>query len=135
MVACLYFSTLDLRRSSTKVQKQYWPTVREMVAAGLPQVLIYYVANHVWYFHAYQPVELPRQAPTLAALAEELLVAFVVGDFLIYWEHRLMHKFRFTRKYIHSWHHAYTAPFSWARSASYLAETDYTWDCHQKSAR
>ena len=25
-----------------------------------------------------------------------------------------MHRFRFTRTHIHSWHHAYTAPFSWA---------------------
>ena len=115
MVSCLYFTSLDLRRSmETKVQKQYFPSVREMLVAGLPQIAIYWLANHLWYFHAYRAIELPARAPTLAALAEEVVVAFVVGDFLIYWEHRLMHAFRFTRVHIHSWHHAYTAPFSWA---------------------
>jgi len=115
LASCAYFTSLDLRRSlETKVQKQYFPTVREMVVAGLPQVVIYYAANHVWYAYGYQPIELPSLAPTVPALAEQLLVAFVVGDFLIYWEHRLMHHFRFTRLHIHSWHHAYTAPFSWA---------------------
>ncbi|KAL1521570.1 hypothetical protein AB1Y20_021229 [Prymnesium parvum] len=115
VASCIYFTSLDLRRSmDTKVQKQYFPSVRDMLVAGAPQVVIYFLANYLWYIYAYQPIELPSQAPTLARLMEQLLVAFVVGDFLIYWEHRLMHRFAFTRKHIHSWHHAYTAPFSWA---------------------
>ena len=65
---------------------------------------------------------MPALAPTLPTLGRELLVAFVVGDFFIYWEHRLMHAFAFTRTHIHSWHHAYYAPFSWAGGVVHPAE-------------
>ena len=125
-VACCGFSVLDITRSaSTKIQKDApWPTLREMAAAGVPQVVIYAAAN------AYSLVALPSGgaaalpalAPTLPTLGRELLVAFVVGDFFIYWEHRLMHAFAFTRKHIHSWHHAYYAPFSWAGGVVHPAE-------------
>jgi sterol desaturase/sphingolipid hydroxylase (fatty acid hydroxylase superfamily) len=125
-VACCGFSVLDITRSaSTKIQKDApWPTLREMAAAGVPQVVIYAAAN------AYSLVALPSGgaaalpalAPTLPTLGRELLVAFVVGDFFIYWEHRLMHAFAFTRTHIHSWHHAYYAPFSWAGGVVHPAE-------------
>ena len=115
IVSCLYFTYFDLTRSfATKIQKQYFPTLREMIVAGLPQIAIYAGANWMWYTYGYERIELPAQAPRLAVFAEQLLVAFVVGDFLIYWEHRVMHMFRFLRVHIHSWHHAYTAPFGWA---------------------
>lgn len=114
-VACIYFTFLDVGHSvSTKVQKQFWPTARDMLLAGVPQVILYAGGNWVWYNYGYQKMALPEQAPRLPVLAEQLLVAFVCGDFLIYWEHRIMHKYHFLRTHIHSWHHSYTAPFSWA---------------------
>lgn len=115
MASCIGFTVLDLRRNmSTKLQKGYWPSVRDMVNAGLPQVLIYTVGNVAGYVYGYQKVALPALAPTLPVLAEQLMVMLVVGDFLIYWEHRLMHAVPYLRYNIHSWHHAYHAPFSWA---------------------
>ena len=124
-VACCGFSVLDLTLGVDQDPKDApWPTLREMAAAGVPQVVIYAAAN------AYSLVALPSGgaaalpalAPTLPTLGRELLVAFVVGDFFIYWEHRLMHAFAFTRKHIHSWHHAYYAPFSWAGGVVHPAE-------------
>ena len=53
-------------------------------------------------------------SPTRPAASSQVITAFIVGDFFIYWEHRIMHAVPYLRKNIHSWHHAYTAPFSWA---------------------
>jgi len=115
VVSCVGFSVLDLRRCmETKLQRGYFPSVRDMCVAGVPQLVVYSYANYAWYVKGYHPVALPPEAPRLPVLAEQVLVAFLVGDFFIYWEHRLMHMVPFTRKHIHSWHHAYTAPFSWA---------------------
>ena len=36
-----------------------------------------------------------------------MLLAFVVGDYFMYWEHRIMHMVPVLRKHVHSWHHAY----------------------------
>uniref|UniRef100_A0A7S3FAY2 Fatty acid hydroxylase domain-containing protein n=1 Tax=Haptolina ericina TaxID=156174 RepID=A0A7S3FAY2_9EUKA len=66
------------------------------------------------YVYGYRAAELPALAPRLPVFAEQVITAFIVGDFFIYWEHRIMHAVPYLRKNIHSWHHAYTAPFSWA---------------------
>ena len=112
-LSCVGFSILDLMRSSTKIQKDVWPSARDMLRAGGPQLLIYTVLNILgWSLD--QHIALPRHAPSLATVAAEVLVAFCIGDFLIYSQHRMMHAVPFLRKHIHSWHHAYMAPFSWA---------------------
>ena len=41
-------------------------------------------------------------------------VICLAGDFLIYWEHRLMHAVPYLRRNIHSIHHTYGTVFSWA---------------------
>ena len=43
-----------------------------------------------------------------------LFACLLLGDILIYWEHRLMHTVPYLRNHIHSVHHEYTAVFSWA---------------------
>eukprot|EP00929_Paragymnodinium_shiwhaense_P071717 TRINITY_DN36438_c0_g1_i3.p1 TRINITY_DN36438_c0_g1~~TRINITY_DN36438_c0_g1_i3.p1 ORF type:complete len:280 (+),score=59.09 TRINITY_DN36438_c0_g1_i3:307-1146(+) len=98
----------------TKVQKDWWPTISDMLNAGVPQVLIYFFGNFIGQYFFYQETQLPTQAPRLCKMAEEIVLAFVVGDFGIYWEHRIMHTIPFLRNHIHSWHHYYHAPFSWA---------------------
>eukprot|EP00747_Dinoflagellata_sp_TGD_P041058 gnl/TRDRNA2_/TRDRNA2_141259_c0_seq1.p1 gnl/TRDRNA2_/TRDRNA2_141259_c0~~gnl/TRDRNA2_/TRDRNA2_141259_c0_seq1.p1 ORF type:complete len:299 (-),score=16.39 gnl/TRDRNA2_/TRDRNA2_141259_c0_seq1:55-951(-) len=112
-ISCVCFSLLDITRSPTKIQKDVWPTLQDMLWTGGPQMAIYLSGNSFgWYMD--QHIVLPSRAPTLPTLAREMLLAFVIGDFLIYLEHRMMHAVPFLRKHIHSWHHAYTAPFSWA---------------------
>lgn len=59
-------------------------------------------------------METPSAPPSLLRFGLEVALCFVVGDFLIYWEHRMMHYVGFLRRHIHSWHHHYHAPFGWA---------------------
>mmetsp|Transcript_124607 Transcript_124607/g.265808 ORF Transcript_124607/g.265808 Transcript_124607/m.265808 type:complete len:371 (-) Transcript_124607:158-1270(-) len=113
-ISCSGFTVLDLRHSSTKVQKDYWPSAHDILEAAVPQTLIYVVANGLGYAFGYYAIQLQEDAPSVALFAEQVTVAFVVGDFLQYWEHRIMHMVPFLRKNVHSWHHAYHAPFSWA---------------------
>lgn len=115
VLTCLGFSYLDITRNmETKIQKQWFPSVGDMVRTGLPQVSIYIVGNALGYVFGYHHLNLPLEAPRLAVLLEQVLMCFIVGDFNIYWEHRIMHEVPFLRKNIHSWHHAYKCPFSWA---------------------
>ncbi len=112
-VACIGFTILDVTRASTKIQKDVWPTWRDMLHAGGLQMLTYVVLNALgWSFEKH--LELPQHAPSLPQLAREVLVCFCVGDFLLYAEHRVMHAVPFLRTHVHSWHHEYYAPFSWA---------------------
>jgi len=120
VVVCLYFSWLDLNRSTrTKVQPDFWPSLSDMWAAAWPQLLAYSFGQlAVWgqwlAFPEHFTIDLPVAAPTCWALVRDLTLCVVVGDFLIYWEHRLMHAVPFLRNHIHSVHHRYTSVFSWA---------------------
>lgn len=115
VITCLGFSYLDVTRNmETKIQKQWFPSVYDMVRTGVPQVTIYIVGNWLGYIFGYHALELPQEAPRIFVLLEQILVCFIVGDFNIYWEHRIMHDVPFLRNNIHSWHHAYKCPFSWA---------------------
>lgn len=118
-VSCTYFSVLDLIKSDTKVQTDWWPTLRTMWPAFWPQALIYGLGQvAMWAVWVFQPeentIELPKAAPSLWHFGWNMAVFLVVGDFLIYWEHRFMHTVPFLRNHIHSVHHTYTAVFSWA---------------------
>jgi len=118
-ISCAYFTFLDVTKSSTKVQKDYWPDANVMWAAAWPQILAYGGGQVImWSTWAADregnSVELPLLAPSLLEFSWHLALCLVVGDFLIYWEHRIMHMIPFTRKHIHSVHHEYTAVFSWA---------------------
>eukprot|EP00411_Alexandrium_monilatum_P071348 CAMPEP_0175568412 /NCGR_PEP_ID=MMETSP0096-20121207/40956_1 /TAXON_ID=311494 /ORGANISM="Alexandrium monilatum, Strain CCMP3105" /LENGTH=331 /DNA_ID=CAMNT_0016871749 /DNA_START=45 /DNA_END=1040 /DNA_ORIENTATION=+ len=114
LATCIGFTVLDVCRSETKIQKDWFPSTRDLLVAGLPQTAIYLIANALGWIYGYYPIVLPGRAPRLAEFAEQVLVAFVIGDFFIYSEHRIMHAVPFLRQHIHSWHHAYHAPFSWA---------------------
>jgi sterol desaturase/sphingolipid hydroxylase (fatty acid hydroxylase superfamily) len=127
VLVCIYFSYLDLTHSvSTKVQKDYWPTVAEMQRAAIPQLLAYGVFHFLsWGMFFMFPqywLLLPAQAPTVLQFLKEVSLSLVAGDFLIYWEHRLMHMIPYTRNHIHSVHHEYSAPFSWAGGWVHPAE-------------
>mmetsp|Transcript_6055 Transcript_6055/g.17121 ORF Transcript_6055/g.17121 Transcript_6055/m.17121 type:complete len:298 (-) Transcript_6055:193-1086(-) len=113
-LTCVYFTYKDIMRHDSKIQKDYWPTWMDMVRAGAPQMVIYGGLNGLFTYLVPEFVELPRTAPTVAQFLVETTLMFLVGDFLIYWEHRIMHIVPYLRKNIHNVHHAYHAPFSWA---------------------
>lgn len=95
IVACCYFSVLDCTRARSKIQDAYWPSLGDMLMAALPQLALYLGSETIawtvfWNVPQYR-CPLPRDAPTLATLAWEVCGTLIVGDFLIYWEHRMMH--------------------------------------------
>lgn len=113
-VTSAYFTVLDVCRSNTKIQKDWWPSTYDLLEAAVPQMTIYVVANGLGYAYGHYPLTLPKEAPRLAAYAWQVLVSFVMGDLWMYLEHRVMHAIPFLRTHIHSVHHGYHAPFSWA---------------------
>jgi cholesterol 25-hydroxylase len=120
VLVCTYFTCLDLTHSlSTKVQKDYFPSAKDQWAAAWPQLLIYALGQTAtWYSWSMYPaslsIDLPRQAPELWKFVVDFSVICLAGDFLIYWEHRLMHAVPYLRRNIHSIHHTYGTVFSWA---------------------
>jgi sterol desaturase/sphingolipid hydroxylase (fatty acid hydroxylase superfamily) len=114
-VVCLGFTVKDLRRRATnKIVGDRWPSKRDIARAAVPQLVIYVGANALGWWAADQHIALPRQAPGLFTLLWQVVACFVVSDFLIYWEHRLMHAVPLLRRKVHSVHHKYLYPFSWA---------------------
>lgn len=114
-LTCLYFTVKDLRRdASTKIDPTRWPSAQDMRRAAIPQLVVYVGANALATWAMPHHVDLPALAPSLPGLLLEVALCLVISDFLIYWEHRVMHAIRWLRRRIHSVHHAYTYPFSWA---------------------
>ena len=119
VLICTYFTYLDLTHSPTKVQKDYWPSSKDLWDAAWPQLLAY-TAGQVatWYpwmlDPASQSIELPHAAPPLWRFGAEFVTITLAGDFLIYWHHRIMHIVPYFRNHLHNVHHTYSACFSWA---------------------
>ena len=117
-VSCMYFTYLDVTRSPTKVQKDYWPTTKEMLECAIPQIVIYTLGcSHTWYLWATDEqytVVVPSTAPTFAEFCLQMTVSLIFGDFLMYWQHRWMHYSNYLRNHVHSVHHGYSAPFAWS---------------------
>lgn len=117
-ITCTYFTYLDLTHSPTKCQKDYWPSTTEMWDAARPQMLIYGSLTTLSWIAYYIFPQLaqfvPNKAPSLFEFGWHLISCLLIGDFLIYWEHRIMHAIPYLRRNIHSVHHKYSAPFSWA---------------------
>jgi 4,4-dimethyl-9beta,19-cyclopropylsterol-4alpha-methyl oxidase len=59
--------------------------------------------------------------PSLGEIGAQLLVYFLVEDYLNYWIHRLMHG-EWVYKKIHHIHHEYTAPIGFAAPYAHWAE-------------
>eukprot|EP01104_Vermistella_antarctica_P013220 TRINITY_DN3970_c0_g1_i2.p1 TRINITY_DN3970_c0_g1~~TRINITY_DN3970_c0_g1_i2.p1 ORF type:complete len:328 (-),score=53.13 TRINITY_DN3970_c0_g1_i2:21-1004(-) len=111
---CLFFTWKDVFRHDSKVDKSYWPTYTDMVQAGASQMVIYFCLNALFTWIYPELTPLPKEAPSLSRFVVEVAVAFLAGDFFIYWEHRIMHTIPYLRKNIHYVHHIYHSPFSWA---------------------
>jgi sterol desaturase/sphingolipid hydroxylase (fatty acid hydroxylase superfamily) len=114
-ISCSLFTIKDLRRKAeNKINPDVWPNKRQLLRAALPQLLIYIGGNALGWHLAPWTVPIPAAAPTVARLALEVVFCFLLSDFLIYWEHRIMHAVPFLRRRIHSVHHRYLHPFAWA---------------------
>ena len=119
LMICLYFTYLDFSHSASKVQKDYWPSAKEMWSVAWPQLLVYAAGQlATWYPWVLDPksnsVDLPKSAPPLGQFIIEFICMLLAGDFLIYWHHRIMHFLPYFRKHIHNVHHTYGTCFSWA---------------------
>lgn len=114
VLICVFFTWKDVMRHDSKIQKDWWPTTGDMVRAAVPQLVAYIGLNGLFTWLYPQHVVLPSSAPSLLRFAAEVTACFIVGDFLIYVEHRVMHAIPWLNKNIHSVHHAYHAPFGWA---------------------
>jgi cholesterol 25-hydroxylase len=110
----LYFSWKDIMRHDTKIQKDWWPTVNDMLVAGVPQVIAYVGLNWATWVLVDERIPLPSGAPSMWEFCRDFMIMLVVGDYYIYFEHRTMHHFHFLRDNIHSVHHSYKKVFSWA---------------------
>eukprot|EP01060_Flectonema_neradi_P019736 TRINITY_DN2707_c0_g1_i1.p1 TRINITY_DN2707_c0_g1~~TRINITY_DN2707_c0_g1_i1.p1 ORF type:complete len:332 (+),score=32.44 TRINITY_DN2707_c0_g1_i1:55-996(+) len=119
LISCLYFTYLDVTRSDTKVQKDYWPTNREMLKTAIPQLILYPLGcGYTWYLWSTYPEEYrtthPKDAPPFFVFMGQLVFAMTLGDFILYWQHRIFHIIPYLRNHVHSVHHEYSAPFGWA---------------------
>lgn len=114
-VTCAFFTVKDLRRQAkNKVNPDIWPTHEQLLRAAVPQLLIYIGGNALGWRLAPFSLPLPAEAPTVPRLLAEITFCFLLSDFLIYWEHRIMHMVPLLRRHIHSTHHRYLHPFAWA---------------------
>lgn len=115
VVTCLFFTVKDLRRqAANKVNSDVWPTKEQLLRAAIPQLIIYFGGNLLGWRLAPFRLPMPAEAPTVTRLLVEIVFCFLVSDFLIYWEHRIMHAVPLLRRHIHSTHHRYLHPFAWA---------------------
>ena len=108
--SCALFSAWDALQARPGLGK----VLRE---CAWPQIRAHAVANAVgWVLvgGAAATRALPAEAPTVARLGAEVAASFVVGDFLIYWEHVAMHRVAWLRNRVHATHHEYTTPmYAW----------------------
>uniref|UniRef100_UPI00398E8C97 cholesterol 25-hydroxylase-like protein 1, member 1 n=1 Tax=Pristiophorus japonicus TaxID=55135 RepID=UPI00398E8C97 len=119
---CIPFTLVDLvghrlplvnqykiRKSRPSVQMMgqcLWQAVFNHLVYVLPAVGI----NWLWR----PPAPLPATAPTSAQFLSGVVSCLLVFDFQYYVWHRLHHGNRWLYKAVHSIHHDYMLPFSWA---------------------
>ena len=115
---CTYFSYKDLKKHKNKIQKDWYPSLSDILELAIPQTLIILSLNglswvHFFIYPNYRQV-LPEYAPTIYEFCWKLIFSLLFGDFLVYIEHILQHRVPFLRKNVHYVHHKYSAVFSWA---------------------
>ena len=60
--------------------------------------------------------------PSALQLISQLVIFMVINDALFYWAHRLLHTFPWLYKKVHSQHHRFTTPISWAAEFAHPVE-------------
>ena len=104
------FSAIDVfvtkRMTPTQCLAVYW---RAMKWYGS----VYLVALTVFIFAPLPSVfDVPTTAPTMVEFLRDLVLYFLIGDFLSYWWHRLEHENSWYAKRVHRVHHADRPPLS-----------------------
>ncbi|MBN3307817.1 C25L1 protein, partial [Amia calva] len=99
-----------------KIQKERQPTVG-LMATCLCQVVYKYVVfvipAVVVNSFVMPSSPLHTRAPSVLELATGVLGCLLLFDFQYYLWHLVHHKNRYLYRSVHSYHHSYTAPFSW----------------------
>jgi sterol desaturase/sphingolipid hydroxylase (fatty acid hydroxylase superfamily) len=114
-VCCICFSIWDWKQNRKEL-----PTI--LFKCALPQIIAHIIVNSLSFYVIEYYLQIPRdlaiyqrEAPSIQQFIIELILCYIIGDFFIYWEHRLMHYIPFLRLNIHSTHHTFTSPlFSYA---------------------
>ena len=105
---CLVYTVIDIGRKRVPLGDICHCAFWQLAAHGVAN------AVSVWMVGTDTIRALPEAAPDAWVFVRDLAACFVVGDFLIYWEHVLMHRIVWLRQHVHKFHHMYQAPmFSW----------------------
>lgn len=111
-----------------KIQQDSAPSMRL-----IKEVIVEVLANHfvisplVAYFLLWplaQALEMPLRGPLppVLTMVSQMVVFMVINDVLFYWAHRTLHTFPWLYKHIHSQHHRFTTPISWAAEFAHPVE-------------
>ena len=121
---CLFpFTTFDLYGKNWGwIQKYKIQTDREVTNAQVKKALNITAWNHLLYILPASIAQwiwvpstpLPLAAPSLWEFFWQQCVAMVIFDFLVFIWHSIHHKVRFLYRHVHSIHHHYSSPNSWA---------------------
>ena len=72
-----------------------------------------YVAGMIFFLLvSFAMIEVPARAPTVFELCKDLVLYFLLGDFVSYFWHRFEHTQRWYMKNVHFYHHVDTPPLS-----------------------
>ena len=114
ILICSYFSYKNIKKiQNNKIQKDYFPSLNHILNISIPQLIIFIFMMYLQLIYPIT-IELPKKVLTLKEHILEIFKLVIVGDFLLYWYHRLAHMNKWFRNNIHDVHHTYSAVFSWA---------------------
>jgi hypothetical protein len=113
-----YFTLKDVgpfRSEATRLHKgDNWPTWYRVIKIGGIQAAAYALINlALWFCFPFHRT-MPELAPTVLELVRDFCLSILIGDFLFYLGHIMLHKMFFLYKHVHHVHHRFkTDLFSW----------------------
>lgn len=104
------FSLIDVLVTKRMTAKQcwsvYWRAMKWYGTVYLAALAVFVLVPLPFSF------EVPQEAPTTAELLRDLVLYFLIGDFLSYWWHRIEHQQSWYAKRVHRVHHADRPPLT-----------------------
>lgn len=119
ILTCTYFTILDLSKSNkNKIQKDYTPNLYHIFSIAIPQIILFilliFIQHFIMTLYPIYLITLPKKCLSIFTHIYEISLLLIIGDFFIYWYHRLSHINKWWRYNIHDIHHTYSTVFSWA---------------------
>eukprot|EP00182_Erythrolobus_australicus_P006982 CAMPEP_0185839752 /NCGR_PEP_ID=MMETSP1353-20130828/15097_1 /TAXON_ID=1077150 /ORGANISM="Erythrolobus australicus, Strain CCMP3124" /LENGTH=313 /DNA_ID=CAMNT_0028538967 /DNA_START=42 /DNA_END=983 /DNA_ORIENTATION=+ len=96
-----------------------WKCAKLIIMNHLAVVLPLVFLSHL--FEGAGSLQADAELPTLATIALQVLVCFVIEDFLFYWGHRALHT-RLLYRLVHHVHHEFSAPLGLAAEYAHPVE-------------